>query len=64
MYVQNCALLSGATLQCSVLLSYRFQVKKKQFFRNFGAIMAYGIVGVFISFGVISAGETRQGERG
>ena len=42
----------------------RFQVKKKQFFRNFGAIMTYGIVGVFISFGVISAGEGAAGLAG
>ncbi|CAI5972821.1 unnamed protein product [Closterium sp. NIES-64] len=39
-----------------IIFNAGFQVKKKQFFRNFGAIMAYGIVGVFISFGVISAG--------
>jgi hypothetical protein len=34
----------------------RFQVKKKEFFRNFIAIMLFGVVGVFISFGIISAG--------
>jgi sodium/hydrogen exchanger 8 len=34
----------------------RFQVKKKQFFRNFIAIMLFGVVGVFISFAIISAG--------
>jgi hypothetical protein len=34
----------------------RFQVKKKQFFRNFVAIMLFGVVGVFISFAIISAG--------
>jgi sodium/hydrogen exchanger 8 len=35
----------------------RFQVKKKEFFRNFVAIMLYGVVGVFISFAIISAGS-------
>jgi sodium/hydrogen exchanger 8 len=34
----------------------RFQVKKKQFFQNFVAIMLFGVVGVFISFAIISAG--------
>ncbi|KAJ7522859.1 hypothetical protein O6H91_18G029700 [Diphasiastrum complanatum] len=33
-----------------------FQVKKKQFFENFAGIMLYGVVGVFISFAVITAG--------
>jgi hypothetical protein len=37
-------------------LWYRFQVKKKEFFRNFMAIMLFGVVGVFISFGIITAG--------
>lgn len=40
-----------------VLLMDRFQVKKKEFFRNFVAIMLYGVVGVFISFAIISAGK-------
>lgn len=33
-----------------------FQVKKKQFFRNFVAIMLFGVIGVFISFAIITAG--------
>eukprot|EP00246_Nothoceros_aenigmaticus_P008932 TRINITY_DN241_c1_g1_i2.p1 TRINITY_DN241_c1_g1~~TRINITY_DN241_c1_g1_i2.p1 ORF type:complete len:317 (-),score=29.29 TRINITY_DN241_c1_g1_i2:33-983(-) len=33
----------------------RFQVKKKQFFANFAPIILYGVVGVFISFTIISA---------
>lgn len=37
-------------------LPYRFQVKKKQFFRNFGGIMLYGVLGVFISVAVIAVG--------
>lgn len=40
-----------------LLLMDRFQVKKKEFFRNFVAIMLYGVVGVFISFAIISAGK-------
>ena len=34
-----------------------FQVKKKQFFRNFVAIMLFGVIGVFISFAIITAGR-------
>jgi len=37
-------------------LIVRFQVKKKEFFRNFIAIMLFGVVGVFISFAIISTG--------
>lgn len=37
-------------------LIFRFSVKKKEFFRNFIAIMLFGIVGVFISFAIISVG--------
>jgi hypothetical protein len=33
----------------------RFQIKKKQFFQNFVAIMHFGMVGVFISFAIILA---------
>lgn len=36
----------------------RFQVKKKEFFRNFITIMFFGVIGVFISFGIISTGES------
>ena len=35
---------------------YRFQVKKKRFFENFAAIVLFGIIGVFISFGIIAGG--------
>lgn len=38
------------------LLTFRFQVKKKQFFQNFLTIMLFGVVGVFISTFVITAG--------
>ena len=34
----------------------RFQVKKKQFFRNFMTIMLFGAVGTLISFAIISLG--------
>lgn len=34
----------------------RFQVKKKQFFHNFLTIMLFGVVGVFISALIITAG--------
>ena len=37
-------------------LIVRFSVKKKEFFRNFIAIMFFGVIGVFISFAVISTG--------
>ncbi|GLJ26876.1 hypothetical protein SUGI_0525420 [Cryptomeria japonica] len=39
-----------------IIFNAGFQVKKKQFFRNFIAIMLFGVVGVFISFAIISAG--------
>ncbi|KAH9572271.1 hypothetical protein CY35_02G138800 [Sphagnum magellanicum] len=39
-----------------IIFNAGFQVKKKQFFRNFAAIMLFGVVGVFISFAIISAG--------
>ena len=35
----------------------RFQVKKKQFFRNFMTIMLFGAVGTLISFCIISLGN-------
>jgi hypothetical protein len=34
-----------------------FSVKKKQFFRNFFPIILYGVLGVFISTAIITAGE-------
>lgn len=45
---------------CSFLsLSFlsRFQVKKKQFFRNFMTITLFGAIGTLISFSVISLGK-------
>ncbi|KAL0353701.1 UNVERIFIED_CONTAM: Sodium/hydrogen exchanger 4 [Sesamum angustifolium] len=36
---------------------YRFQVKKKQFFHNFLTIMLFGVIGVFISSVIITAGS-------
>lgn len=35
----------------------RFQVKKKQFFRNFITIILFGAVGTLISFVIISLGK-------
>ena len=35
----------------------RFQVKKKQFFKNFSTILSFGDVGTLISFCLISAGK-------
>ncbi|KAF3673561.1 Sodium/hydrogen exchanger 4 [Capsicum annuum] len=35
----------------------RFQVKKKQFFHNFLTIMSFGVIGVFISSSIITAGS-------
>ncbi|KHG14686.1 Sodium/hydrogen exchanger 2 -like protein [Gossypium arboreum] len=39
-----------------IIFNAGFQVKKKQFFRNFITIMLFGAVGTLISFGIISAG--------
>lgn len=41
-------------LHPSFLFHARFQVKKKQFFRNFMTIILFGAVGTLISFGIIS----------
>ncbi|KAK1559301.1 hypothetical protein Q3G72_012982 [Acer saccharum] len=41
----------GAFFEASIL------VKKKQFFRNFITIMLFGVIGSFISFGIISIGS-------
>jgi hypothetical protein len=49
-------MLERLSLTCCLGCIDRFQVKKKQFFRNFVAIMLFGVVGVFISFAIISAG--------
>ncbi|CAI9088299.1 OLC1v1022598C1 [Oldenlandia corymbosa var. corymbosa] len=39
-----------------IIFNAGFQVKKKQFFHNFFTIMLFGVVGVFISSSIISAG--------
>ncbi|XP_077211435.1 Na+/H+ (sodium hydrogen) exchanger 3 [Tasmannia lanceolata] len=39
-----------------IIFNAGFQVKKKQFFHNFLTIMLFGVVGVFISSAIISAG--------
>ncbi|XP_057965163.1 sodium/hydrogen exchanger 1-like [Malania oleifera] len=39
-----------------IIFNAGFQVKKKQFFRNFMTIMLYGAVGTLISFSIISFG--------
>ena len=41
-----------------VLILFSFQVKKKQFFKNFTTILLFGIVGTVISFCLISLGKT------
>lgn len=38
-------------------LVFRFQVKKKQFFRNFMTITLFGAVGTLVSFVIISLGK-------
>lgn len=38
-------------------------MKKKQFFRNFFPIILYGIVGVFISTAIITAGEPSRSQQ-
>ncbi|KAF8387925.1 hypothetical protein HHK36_026587 [Tetracentron sinense] len=39
-----------------IIFNAGFQVKKKQFFRNFMIIVLFGAVGTLISFGIISSG--------
>ncbi|XP_078165805.1 Na+/H+ (sodium hydrogen) exchanger 3 isoform X2 [Carex rostrata] len=39
-----------------IIFNAGFQVKKKQFFHNFLTIMSFGVLGVFISFSIISVG--------
>ncbi|KAA8527496.1 hypothetical protein F0562_034789 [Nyssa sinensis] len=39
-----------------IIFNAGFQVKKKQFFRNFMTIMLFGAIGTLISFGIISFG--------
>ncbi|KAJ4981583.1 hypothetical protein NE237_032420 [Protea cynaroides] len=40
-----------------IIFNAGFQVKKKQFFRNFLTIMLFGVVGVFVSSAIISTGS-------
>ncbi|XVE80465.1 hypothetical protein DITRI_Ditri14bG0141800 [Diplodiscus trichospermus] len=40
-----------------IIFNAGFQVKKKQFFQNFITIMLYGVIGVFISASIITAGS-------
>ncbi|XP_059659498.1 sodium/hydrogen exchanger 1-like [Cornus florida] len=42
-----------------IIFNAGFQVKKKQFFRNFMTITLFGVVGTLISFGIISFGATQ-----
>ncbi|XP_059632666.1 sodium/hydrogen exchanger 1-like [Cornus florida] len=42
-----------------IIFNAGFQVKKKQFFRNFMTIMLFGAVGTLISFGIISLGAIK-----
>ncbi|XP_047044208.1 sodium/hydrogen exchanger 4-like [Lolium rigidum] len=39
-----------------IIFNAGFQVKKKQFFHNFLTIMSFGVLGVFISVSIVSAG--------
>ncbi|XP_074314780.1 sodium/hydrogen exchanger 1-like [Silene latifolia] len=39
-----------------IIFNAGFEVRKKQFFRNFSTITLYGAIGTLISFGVISSG--------
>ncbi|KAI5674738.1 hypothetical protein M9H77_15102 [Catharanthus roseus] len=41
-----------------IIFNAGFQVKKKQFFHNFFPIMLFGVVGVFISCAIITAGSS------
>ncbi|OIS99130.1 PREDICTED: sodium/hydrogen exchanger 4 isoform X1 [Nicotiana attenuata] len=40
-----------------IIFNAGFQVKKKQFFHNFLTIMSFGVIGVFISSSIITAGS-------
>ncbi|PKI59448.1 hypothetical protein CRG98_020207 [Punica granatum] len=42
-----------------IIFNAGFQVKKKQFFRNFMTITSFGIVGTLISFAIISLGSAQ-----
>lgn len=53
-YLEFCMVV---TLCCLSIKTNRFQVKKKQFFRNFMTIVLFGAVGTVISFIIISFGK-------
>ncbi|MBA0759346.1 hypothetical protein Gotri_022249, partial [Gossypium trilobum] len=40
-----------------IIFNAGFQVKKKQFFQNFITIMLFGVIGIFISTSIITAGS-------
>ncbi|XP_076953084.1 sodium/hydrogen exchanger 3-like [Bidens hawaiensis] len=42
-----------------IIFNAGFQVKKKQFFRNFMTITSFGVIGTLISFAIISFGAMR-----
>ncbi|PSS06436.1 Sodium/hydrogen exchanger 2 like [Actinidia chinensis var. chinensis] len=42
-----------------IIFNAGFQVKKKQFFRNFMTIMLFGAIGTLISFAIISVGASQ-----
>lgn len=46
-----------------IIFNAGFQVKKKQFFRNFATIMMFGAVGTLVSFTIISLGAIAIFER-
>lgn len=53
----NCKPVIEVSFEQHVSFSSRFQVKKKQFFRNFMTIMLFGAIGTLISFVIISLGK-------
>lgn len=51
--------ISRTDIILSVILDIcRFQVKKKQFFKNFSTILSFGVLGTLISFCLVSSGKT------
>ncbi|GFS35041.1 sodium hydrogen exchanger 2 [Actinidia rufa] len=42
-----------------IIFNAGFQVKKKQFFRNFMTIMLFGVIGTLISFAIIAVGASQ-----
>ncbi|KAK6947014.1 Cation/H+ exchanger [Dillenia turbinata] len=43
-----------------IVFNAGFQVKKKQFFQNFLTIILFGVIGVFISSTIITAGNAKS----